>query len=190
MLTRWIVTRLNEKLEQSPVVALLGMRQVGKTTTAKAIARTRPSVYLDLESPEDQLKLRDPLSFLRAQQGKLVILDEIQRTPELFQVLRGLIDENREQGVDAGQFLVLGSASMDLLRQSGESLAGRISYLEMGGLNALEIKERDVKKLWLRGGFPNSFLSPRDPNAMDWLEDLIRTYLERRHPANGFSYPQ
>ncbi len=122
---------------------------------------------------------------------KLVILDEIQRAPDLFMTLRGLIDKNREQGRKTGQFLLLGSASMDLLRQSSESLAGRISYIEMGGLNVLEIGEekKDLQKLWVRGGFPDSYLAGDDDAAMDWLEDLIRTYLERDVPQMGFRVP-
>ncbi|RMG93012.1 MAG: ATPase, partial [Zetaproteobacteria bacterium] len=181
MLTRWMTSRLRESLAQAPAVALLGARQVGKTTLAKAVAREFDSVYLDLESPADLLKLSDAVAFLSAQRDKLVILDEIQRAPDLFMVLRGLIDRNRERGRRTGQFLLLGSASMDLLRQSSESLAGRIRYLELGGLNALEIGnyEQALGRLWLRGGFPDSYLANDDDMAMDWLEDLIRTYLER-----------
>ena len=170
---------------------LLGARQVGKTTLAKFIARSQNSNYLDLESPEDMLKLSDPTSYLESQRDKLVILDEIQRVPELFTVLRGLIDKNREQGRKAAQYLLLGSASMELLRQSSESLAGRISYLEMSGLNALEIEEdKDhLRKLWLRGGFPDSYLAESDLLSTDWLEDLVRTYLERDVPQMGFRVP-
>lgn len=178
-------------IAQVPAVALLGARQVGKTTLAKSIAKDVNSIYLDLEAPEDLLKLSDPSSFLSAHADKLVILDEIQRSPELFPVLRGLIDKNREQGRRAGQFLLLGSASMDLMRQSSESLAGRISYLEMGGLNVAEIdgKQADRQTLWLRGGFPDSYLATGDDVAMDWLENLIRTYLERDIPQMGFRVP-
>ena len=170
---------------------LLGARQVGKTTLAKFITRSQNSDYLDLESPEDLLKLRDPTSYLESQRDKLVILDEIQRVPDLFTVLRGLIDKNREQGRKAAQYLLLSSASMELLRQSSESLAGRISYLEMSGLNALEIEEdKDhLRKLWLRGGFPDSYLAESDLLSMDWLEDLVRTYLERDVPQMGFRVP-
>ena len=178
-------------IAQVPAVALLGARQVGKTTLAKTIAKDINSIYLDLEAPEDLLKLSDSSSFLSAHADKLVILDEIQRSPELFPVLRGLIDKNREQGRRAGQFLLLGSASMDLMRQSSESLAGRISYLEMGGLNVAEIdgKQADRQTLWLRGGFPDSYLATGDDVAMDWLENLIRTYLERDIPQMGFRVP-
>ena len=187
MLVRWIAARLQKRLGQAPAVALLGARQVGKSTLARAIAQTRPAVYLDLESAEDQFKLRDPAAFLRAHSDKLVILDEVQRSPEIFTQLRGLIDANSYRGQRYGQYLLLGSASMALLRQSSESLAGRISYLEMSGLNALEVDARD--RLWLRGGFPNSYLATDDDAAMDWLEDLLRTYLERDVPQMGFRVP-
>ena len=187
MLVRWIAARLQKRLGQAPAVALLGARQVGKSTLARAIAQTRPAVYLDLESAEDQFKLRDPAAFLRAHSDKLVILDEVQRSPEIFTQLRGLIDANSYRGQRYGQYLLLGSASMALLRQSSESLAGRISYLGMSGLNALEVDARN--RLWLRGGFPNSYLAADDDTAMDWLEDLLRTYLERDVPQMGFRVP-
>ncbi len=172
-------------------MVLLGARQVGKTTLAKAIGQRIDSVYLDLESPEDQLKLIDPPGFLRMHADKLVILDEIQRAPELFAILRGVIDQNRASGRKSGQFLLLGSASMDLLRQSSESLAGRIRIIEMSGFNLLEVgkKLETRNRLWLRGGFPESFLASSDDAAMDWLEDLVRTYLERDIPQLGFRIP-
>lgn len=178
-------------IAQVPAVALLGARQVGKTTLARTIAKGMDAIYLDLEAPEDLLKLSDPTSFLSDHADKLVILDEIQRSPELFPALRGLIDKNREQGRKGGQFLLLGSASMDLMRQSSESLAGRISYVEMSGLNLAEIdgNQQDRKNLWLRGGFPNSYLAENDDLAMDWLENLVRTYLERDVPQMGFRVP-
>ncbi|MGI9346615.1 MAG: ATP-binding protein [Gammaproteobacteria bacterium] len=191
MLKRLITDRLNKSLNRTPAVALLGARQVGKTTFAKAIAKDRESIYLDLEDTEDLFKLSDPKSFLRAQSDKLVILDEIQRAPDIFTVLRGLIDENRQAGRKTGQFLLLGSASMDLLRQSSESLAGRITYLNITGLNILEVDntQKHIQSLWLRGGFPDSYLAADDDVAMGWLEDLIRTYLERDIPQMGFQVP-
>jgi uncharacterized protein len=191
MLQRQITEKLQATIAQVPAVALLGARQVGKTTLAKNIIKGIDSIYLDLEAPEDLLKLSDPTSFLSAHAGKLVILDEIQRSPELFPVLRGLIDKNREQGHRASQFLLLGSASMDLMRQSSESLAGRISYIEMSGLNLTEIDhyQQDRQRLWLRGGFPDSYLAADDDLAMDWLENLVRTYLERDIPQMGFRVP-
>jgi predicted AAA+ superfamily ATPase len=191
MLRRQITEELQFAIAQVPAVALLGARQVGKTTLAKTIAKDISSIYLDLEAPEDLLKLSDPTSFLSAHADKLVILDEIQRSPELFPVLRGLIDKNREQGRRASQFLLLGSASMDLMHQSSESLAGRISYIEMSGLNLTEIdrNQQDRQTLWLRGGFPDSYLATGDDLAMDWLENLVRTYLERDIPQMGFRVP-
>lgn len=191
MLKRRIRERLQATIAQVPAVVLLGARQVGKTTLAKAIAQDTPSIYLDLEAPEDLLKLSDPVSYLSAHAGKLVVLDEMQRSPELFPVLRGLIDKNREQGRRAGQFLLLGSASMDLMRQSSESLAGRIAYIEMSGLNLAEVDRSppDRRTLWLRGGFPDSYLAADDDLAMDWLENLVRTYLERDVPQMGFRVP-
>lgn len=191
MLERQITERLQATIAQVPAVALLGARQVGKTTLAKTIAKDIDSIYLDLEAPEDLLKLSDPTSFLSGHADKLVILDEIQRSPELFPVLRGLIDKSREQGRRAGQFLLLGSASMDWMRQSSESLAGRISYIEMSGLNLAEIdrNQQHRQTLWLRGGFPDSYLAADDDVAMDWLENLIRTYLERDIPQMGFRVP-
>ena len=191
MLTRHITQKLHRNIARVPALALLGARQVGKTTLAKTIAKGMDTIYLDLEAPEDLLKLSDATSFLSSHSDKLVILDEIQRSPELFPVLRGLIDRNREKGRRAGQFLLLGSASMDLLRQSSESLAGRISYIEMGGLNLAEVggNQQDRQTLWLRGGFPDSYLAADDDIAMDWLENLIRTYLERDVPQMGFRVP-
>lgn len=179
-------------MQHTPAVALLGARQVGKTTLAQTIACDRNSLYLDLESPEDLLKLSDPAAFLSLHADKFIILDEIQRTPDLFMILRGLIDKNRQAGRKSGQFLLLGSASMELLRQSSESLAGRISYIQMTGLNLLEVPARgpaEIQKLWLRGGFPESYLAASDEQGMTWLENLIRTYLERDIPQLGFRVP-
>lgn len=191
MLKRYTQPLVKKHLAHSPAVALLGPRQVGKTTLAKAVAGDTKSIYLDLEAAEDRLKLNDPVSFLGMHQDKLVVLDEIQRAPDLFTALRGVIDTNRQQGRKHGQFLLLGSASADLLRQTSESLAGRIRYLEMGGFSLLEVDNHKshLNKLWLRGGFPESYLSEDDELAMDWLEDLIRTYLERDVPQMGFRVP-
>ena len=191
MLKRWITKRLEKSISRNPAVALLGARQVGKTTLSKIIAKGMASIYLDLESPADLAKLTDPIEFLRENADKLIILDEIQRAPDLFMVLRGVIDNNHQQGRDVAQFLLLGSASMDLLRQSSESLAGRISYIEMTGFNVLEAsaENQSIKKVWLRGGFPKSYLAKDDEMAMEWLEDLIRTYMERDVPQMGFNVP-
>jgi predicted AAA+ superfamily ATPase len=179
MIKRRIRHRLIEALNHNPAVALLGPRQVGKTTLAVEIGSTRPSHYVDLESPSARAKLANAESYLAEHEDKLVILDEVHRVPELFQTLRGLIDSGRRRGKQAGRFLLLGSASVDLLRQSGESLAGRISYLELGPVDALEVPFDQHDRLWVRGGFPSSFLADNDAQSLYWRQDFIRTYLER-----------
>ena len=189
MIERHVKTQLVERLGDAPAVALLGPRQVGKTTLAQEVGDTQPSLYLDLESEADRAKLAEPELYLAAHEDKLIILDEVHRAPELFQILRGLIDRGRRKGLRAGRFLLLGSASMDLLAQSGESLAGRISYLEMGPLDALEIAEQDIERLWTRGGFPDSYLAGSDRSSQRWRQDFIRTYLERDIPMMGPRIP-
>lgn len=177
------------RLEQFPAVALLGPRQTGKTTLAEQIAADRPSVYLDLEDPADREKLRDAALYLSGHEDRLVILDEVQRAPELFQTLRGLIDQGRKRGRKAGRFLLLGSASIDLLHQSGESLAGRIAYVELGPFNVLEADGDAHERLWIRGGFPDSFLADTDQASAIWRKNFIRTYLERDIPQLGPRVP-
>ena len=172
-----------------PAVALLGPRQVGKTTLALEVAGGRPAIYLDLESETDRAKLSEPELYLSQHADKLVILDEIQRTPQLFQSLRGLIDAGRRHGQGKGRFLVLGSASIDLLKQSSESLAGRIRYLELAPLDAGEIGPDGLDALWLRGGFPDSLLAESDAASLRWRVDFIRTYLERDVPQLGPRIP-
>lgn len=172
-----------DHLDQFPAVALIGPRQVGKTTLARSIAEARKAVYLDLETPADREKLADPAAYLAVHTDKLVVIDEVQHAPGLFGVLRSLIDERRRNGRRAGHFLLLGSASMALLRQSGESLAGRIVHVEMRPLDALEIGEAEIETLWLRGGFPDSFLADSDQRSLRWRTNFIRTYLERDVPA-------
>ena len=189
MLPRRLSARLNHLLRHSPAVVLLGPRQAGKTTLALRIAETRPSVYLDLEDETDRLKLSDPVRYFADHERELVILDEVHRLPELFQRLRGVIDRGRRSGKPNGQFLLLGSAAMDLLRQSGESLAGRISYLELGPFDALEVPLDQLDRLWVRGGFPRSFLADNDDLSMEWRRDFIRTYLERDIPQFGSRIP-
>ena len=189
MIERHIKTQLVDRLAHSPAVALLGPRQVGKTTLAQEVGEARSSLYLDLESEADRAKLTEPELYLSAHEDKLVILDEVHRVPELFGLLRGLIDRGRRKGLRAGRFLLLGSASMNLLAQSSESLAGRISYLEMGPLDALEIAGPDVERLWIRGGFPDSYLAGSDRSSQRWRQDFIRTYLERDIPAIGPRIP-
>lgn len=180
---------MSERLAQFPAVVLLGPRQAGKTTLAEIVAEGRPSLYLDLESPADRDKLADPELYLSWHQDKLVVIDEVQRLPALFEVLRGLIDRGRRQGRKAGQFLLLGSASLELLRQSGESLAGRVAYLELTPFDVLEIGREQQEKLWLRGGFPDSFLAADDRRSFLWRENFVRTYLERDIPQLGPRIP-
>lgn len=198
MIRRLLSTRLQDYLEIFPAVALLGPRQVGKTTLARSISevgsrrglRSRGAgLYLDLENPIDQEKLTDAPGYLGARSGRLVVLDEIHRAPQLFQVLRGIIDERVRGGEASGQFLLLGSASMDLLRQSGESLAGRIAYLELGPLDVLEILDTEKDRLWMRGGFPRSFLASSDAASVIWRANFIRTYLESDIPVFGPRVP-
>ena len=191
MITRHITATVQQALNRQAAVAIIGPRQIGKTTLAYELADARPSLYLDLESPADRNKLRDPELFLGQQEDKLVILDEIHRVPELFQSLRGLIDKGRRKGKRTGRFLILGSASIDLLRQSSETLAGRIEYVEMGPLDVLEAGQGDeiLNRLWLRGGFPDSYLAADDSDSLTLRQDFIRTYLERDVPQFGFRIP-
>ncbi len=189
MHARSLVARLTYLLRHSPAVVLLGPRQVGKTTLALAIGDQRPSVYLDLEDDDDRAKLSNPALYFADHQNELVILDEVHRVPELFQRLRGIIDKGRRQGKANGRFLLLGSAAMDLLQQSGESLAGRISYLELGPFDALEVDPLAIESLWVRGGFPRSFLAETDELSLEWRRDFIRTYLERDVPQFGSRIP-
>jgi len=189
MIPRRLLTTLTTALLESPVVALLGPRQTGKTTLALEVAAGRPSVYLDLESEADRTKLAEPELYLSQHEDKLVVLDEIQRTPQLFRVLRGLVDAGRRSGRGVGRFLVLGSASIDLLRQSSESLAGRIRHLELAPLDAGEIGQGRLDALWLRGGFPESLLAASDAASLRWRVDFVRTYLERDIPQLGPRIP-
>lgn len=182
MIHRRLSGRVSYFLQHTPAVVLLGPRQAGKTTLASELGKSRPSVYLDLEDSDDRARLVNPTRYLADHENELVILDEVQRVPDIFQRLRGIIDKGRRSGKANGRFLLLGSASMDLLRQSGESLAGRISYLELGPFDATEIDSADIEKLWVRGGFPNSFLAPDDNFSVEWRRDFIRTYLERDIP--------
>lgn len=189
MLPRQKSQLVRARLDQFPAVALLGPRQVGKTTLAELIVEERPSVYLDLEAAGDRAKLADAALYLSDHEDKLVILDEVQRMPELFQALRGLIDKGRRRNLRAGRFLLLGSASIDLLKQSGESLAGRIAYVELGPFNVLEVDDDAPERLWIRGGFPDSFLAESDDASAAWRENFIRTYLERDIPQIGPRVP-
>ena len=178
-----------DRLALFPAVILLGPRQVGKTTLSEDIASRCSSVYLDLESRFDREKLSDPIAYFEEHEDKLVVLDEVHRVPELFHTLRGVIDKGRRRGFKTNRFLLLGSASMELLRQSGESLAGRIAYIELFPFGVLEIETRSIDQLWVRGGFPDSFLAKNDAHSMIWREDFIRTYLERDIPYLGPRIP-
>ncbi len=182
---------IRRSLARQPAVALVGPRQVGKTTLAQDIADAGPSVYLDLEDRTDRSKLEDPSLFLDKYEDKLVVLDEIHRMPELFPALRGIIDRGRRHGHRTGRFLILGSASMDLLKQSGESLAGRIAYVELGPLDVLETAatDSDTSRLWVRGGFPESYLAADDSDSFEWRTDFIRSYLDRDVPMLGPRIP-
>ena len=185
MFSRHLLPQLAEELQFSSAVALLGPRQVGKTTLALEVAKAVPSLYLDLESERDRFKLAQPELYLADHLDKLVIFDEVHRVPGLFPVLRGLIDEARRKGRRAGQYLLLGSASLDLLQQSGETLAGRIAYLELAPLDVTEVGGELLDTLWLRGGFPDSVTAASTARSLRWRRNFIRTYLERDIPQFG-----
>ena len=192
MLKRFAYKKVEKALSRQAAVALIGPRQAGKTTLALDMAEKRDSVYLDLESAPDRLKLNNPALFLAHNEEKLVIFDEIHRMPEIFQTLRGVIDQGRRKGLKTGRYLILGSAAIDLLRQSGETLAGRIEYIDMEPLNILEIAingKSDFKKLWVRGGFPDSYLAENDEDSYVYRRNFIRTYLERDVPQFGPRIP-
>jgi len=185
IITRLMLQTLRSRLAESPAVVLLGPRQVGKTTLARILAQewAEGTSYLDLERPADRARLEDADRYLREQGGKLVILDEIQRMPGLFEILRGIIDERRWQGQRSGHFLLLGSASLDRMQQSSETLAGRIAYLDVAPIQALEWPTEEMDRLWLRGGFPESLLAQSDASSLRWREDFIRSYLQREVPT-------
>ena len=187
MNNRFILSELLETLSHSPAVALLGPRQVGKTTLALEIGKyiAKPTLYLDLESEQDRAKLTNAELYLADHQDKLVILDEVHRAPNLFPILRGLIDKARRANNGTGLYLLLGSASLDLLKQSGETLAGRISYMELSAFNSLEVDAQQSDDLWVRGGFPDSFLAKSEARSLKWRQDFIRSYLERDIPQFG-----
>jgi hypothetical protein len=167
----------------------MGARQVGKTTLALSLAASRPSVYLDLEKPRDLARVTDIETFHKENTDKLIILDEIQRTPDIFAPLRGIIDKERRRGNKTGLFLFLGSASIDLLQQPSETLAGRIAYIELHPVDALEWlaehhttdADNRLNQLWLRGGFPESLLGTAEEES----QNFIKTYLERDIPQLG-----
>ena len=181
----YYLNKIKELLENNPVVALIGHRQVGKTTLANEIAKQFTKVYFfDLEDPKSLARLSDPMLALQSLEG-LVIMDEIQHLPDLFKILRVLVDKPQVKQ----QFLILGSASPVLLKQTSESLAGRIAYLEIDGFSLEEVGIEHLNKLWLRGSFPRSFLSSRDAASIDWRQQFIRTFLERDLPQLGINLP-
>jgi len=189
IINRHLTGTVKRRLQNNPAVAILGPRQCGKTTLAvQIVKRITQSVRLDLENPGDLAKLDDPLAFFSLHNDDLVCLDEIQRAPEIFSVLRSIIDDRARNG----QFLILGSAGPDLIRQSSESLAGRIAYLELTPflLSELEAAQKDhVRRLWLRGGFPRSYLAEDIDISFEWRQDFIRTFLERDIGMLGFRMP-
>lgn len=189
-LNRALTRKILQKIQATPVTAILGPRQCGKSTLAIAIiSEMANSLYLDLERPSDINKLRDPETFFSVNSEKLICLDEIQRAPELFPILRSIVDVHNKNG----QIIILGSASPDLLKQSSESLAGRISYLELTPFLLKEVSKGNdptaLRKIWLRGGFPRSFLAKKEEDSYEWRLDFIRTYLERDIPQLGFRIP-
>jgi len=191
MIARTLALSLRTHLDLFPVVGLLGPRQVGKTTLAIHIrdSLVKPSTYLDLELDSDLAKLAEPELYLRRFARRLLILDEIQRRPELFPLLRGIVDQRLRDGERPPFFLVLGSASRDLLQQSSESLAGRIGYVELSPFCLDETGVESIETLWLRGGFPGSFLAPSDDATWLWRGNFLSTYLERDLPQLGFQLP-
>jgi uncharacterized protein len=189
MIQRRIQSSLESLLAESPAVALLGPRQVGKTTLALEVAGEIPAIYLDLESQADRGRISEPELYFADHADELLILDEIHRAPGIFEALRGTIDRGRREGRGTGRFLLLGSAAVELLAQSGETLAGRIAYAELDPFDISELGGDAVDPLWLRGGFPESYLAASDAASLRWREDFIRTYLEREIPQLGPRIP-
>jgi predicted AAA+ superfamily ATPase len=189
MIERRVGPEIAALLEHVPAVALIGPRQAGKTTLALAIAAGRPSTYLDLESAADRARLAEPELYFADHSDELVILDEIHRVPGLFEALRGVIDRGRRTDKGVGRFLLLGSAAIDMLAQSGETLAGRIAFVELTPFDVTEVGAERLDRLWSRGGFPESFLAADEKISLRWREDFIRTYLERDIPQLGPRIP-
>lgn len=197
MIPRLLENRIIQALNTMPVVAILGPRQVGKTTLALKIADNKLDkevAYLDLELDSDLAKLNEPEDYLKRFDNKLLIIDEVQRKPDLFRILRSLVDMRKRAGERAGHFLLLGSASRDLIQHSTETLAGRIRYLELSPFSIPEIVKNDpldfnIDKLWFRGGFPDSYLAGDEDESWDWRSDFIATYVERDIPLMGPKIP-
>ena len=191
MIPRIVENQLKTALRRQAAVILVGPRQAGKTTLAHAIGEDFDSLYLDLEDLSNQDKLAQPVLFLENYEDKLVILDEIHRVPEIFGPLRGIIDRGRRKGNRVGRFLILGSASLEILRQSGQSLAGRVENISLAPLSALEIDDsiKSRELLWLRGGFSDSYLAENNNDSYAWRRNFIKTCLERDVAAFGFRVP-
>lgn len=187
MIARVLQTVLEASLRKYPVVGIVGSRQTGKTTLAKLVRQTvsTKSVYLDLELPSDLNKLQSPELYLRQFSDRLVIIDEIQRMPELFPLMRALVDQKRT----GGRFLILGSASPEMIKHASESLAGRIIYHELSPFTLIETGMKQADRLWLRGGYPSSFLGKSDEESFGWRESFVRTYLEMDLPQLGIRVP-
>jgi uncharacterized protein len=187
-------------LRRQPAVALTGPRQCGKTTLALEIASTRPSIYLDLEIEEDRELLRNPAAYLARHVDELVVIDEVQTMPHLFEELRGVIDRGRREGYETGRFLLLGSASIELITRS-ETLAGRIAYIDLSPFDVTEVATApadaitglpdtpEVEQLWSRGGFPRSFLATHDSDSLAWRREFIRSCVNRYLPDLGPRLP-
>jgi uncharacterized protein len=189
MIHRRVAPEITSLLEKGPAVALSGPRQSGKTTLALAIADGREAVYLDLESEVDRARLAEPELYFLDHASELVILDEVHRAPGIFEALRGVIDRGRREDRGRGRFLLLGSAAIDLLAQSGETLAGRVAVVELTPFDLTEVGGEQLDRLWVHGGFPESFLANDDETSLRWRRDFIRTYLERDIPQFGPRIP-
>lgn len=189
MLRRKIAPEVASLLQQFPAVVLTGPRQVGKTTLSLEIAEGSDAVYLDLESSADRARLAEPELYFADHADELVILDEIQRLPGIFETLRGVIDQGRREGKGTCRFLLLGSAAIELLSQSTETLAGRVALVELAPFDVAEVGEERSDELWIRGGFPPSFLAAGAEESFRWRTDFIRTYLERDIPQLGPRIP-
>jgi uncharacterized protein len=179
-----LLARIREGLETRPVTALLGPRQCGKTTLARMLVAPGSQAYFDLEDPRDLARLSNPQTALNPLKG-VVVLDEIHRCPDLMPVLRVLADRRPIQA----RFLLLGSASPDLMKHASETLAGRVFFVEMGGLSLNEVGAEHMRRLWLRGGFPEAYLAADNRRSAKWREDFIQTFLERDMPQLGFRFP-
>ncbi|RLA48820.1 MAG: ATPase, partial [Gammaproteobacteria bacterium] len=194
MIRRELQQILLKLLQNNAAVVLTGPRQIGKTTLALEVSKKLNAIYRDLENPRELDQVRDIELFTNQFPDQLIILDEVQRVPEIFAPLRGIIDQRRREGKRTGQFLFLGSASLELLGQTSESLAGRIAYAELSGLNVLEVLSTESTtlnetSLWLKGGFPESLAASNDEVSLQWRQNLIRSYLERDIPQFGFRVP-